>query len=66
MNALAQEIRSSAWTTVKIKQGRTNGRPCLHVRDMTAKRSDTIYDRAGWLDLPSHPDNRPRVRDEAE
>ena len=66
LSFLADEIRKSAWTSVKIKSGRTNGRPVLHVRDLTARRSDTIYDRAGWLLLPCHPDNRPaRIRDEA-
>lgn len=60
---LAQRIPKESIRNASAKVGRTNGRPCIHVRDLDpadkSRSSDTIYTEGEWLAHPLNKRNRP-------
>lgn len=65
---LAARVPKEAWHQVRVKIGRTNGRPTLHITDTEAKdrsrASTTIYSEGEWLIHPLNHRNKPSKRRE--
>jgi hypothetical protein len=59
----AATIKKQAWHQVRVKIGRTNGKPTFHIFDTQAKdtrlASTTIYTEGEWLVHPLNSINRP-------
>lgn len=60
---LAEEVAQSAWRNVKVKVGRTNGEPVIHINDLEGRESWTIRNLGEWLVHPLNIRNRPTRRE---
>ncbi len=64
----ASTIKKQAWHQVRVKVGRTNGKPTFHIYDTQAKdrrrASTTIYTEGDWLVHPLNSINKPTQKKE--
>lgn len=60
---LAVRVRTEAASKVKVRLGRTNNRPCVHINDLDprdpSRSSTTIYSEGEWGVHPLNRSNRP-------